>query len=281
MAQQSVTVDAGPSYRIKPSIPVAIGVVITYAVLFLGVGVSSGIKYADWFDTTHNAYRTAVLGLVVGSVFLIAFLAYARWDILWKDPERLPMSPLLWTLVGLFVAVTVVRFAGVAYSEMSGSLILAIVVASILVGFAEETLFRGIFLRAMREGNRPEGQAALWTAVAFGLFHLPNAFMGVGAVAVLQVFLAAGSGLTLYVFRRFSTLIVVAMVAHGAWDMSTFMDGQAGQGVAHDISLSATFLASGLGLIAMFVLLRRDRHIAMTPAGIVSVESGSEKLSPV
>ena len=275
MTTASATGETTARYRIKLSIPVAIGVAVVYIALFLGVGVTSGIKYADWFDTTHNAYRAAVLGLVVGTVFLVCFVAYARWDMLWKDPERLPMTPLLWTLVGLFAVITLVRFIGVTYGDISGSLIVAILVAGVLVGFAEETLFRGVFLRAMREGARPEGQAALWTAVAFGLFHLPNIFMGAGPGALLQVFLAAGSGLALYTFRRFSTFIWVAMVAHGLWDISAFMDGVASGGVAHGIATGGSFLVSGLGLVSIFVLLKQDKHIAMTPERIVAVRSGS------
>jgi uncharacterized protein len=281
MAQHAGTGEVGASYRVKPSIPVAIGVVVVYSVLFLGIGASSGIKYDDWFDTTHNAYRTAVLGLVVGTVFLVAFLAYARWDMIWKDPERLPMTPLLWTLVVVLAVLTVARFIGVNYGKISGSLLVAILVAGVLVGFAEETLFRGVFLRAMREGMRPEGQAALWTAIAFGLFHLPNAFMGVGAAAILQVFLAAGNGFALYTFRRFSTVIWVAMAAHGLWDISTFLDGQSGAGAGHSIALLGSFVLGALGLIAMFVQLRKgDRRIALTSKGIVSVGERTEEPTP-
>jgi hypothetical protein len=89
---------------------------------------------------------------------------------------------------------------------------------------------QGIFLRAMWEGARPGGQAALWTSITFGLFYLSDAFMGAGAAVILQVVLAAGDGVVLYVFRRAYGLIVVAMVAHGLWDISTFLDGVAGHG---------------------------------------------------
>ena len=277
MTSESATVETTSRYRIKPTIPVAIGVVVVYAILFLGIGITSGVKYADWFDTTHNAYRTAVLGLVVGSVFLIAFMAYARWDMMWKDPERVRMNPLLWILVGCFTVLTVIRFVGVGYSDLPGSLVVAIVIASVLVGFAEEMLFRGVFLRAMRAGTRPEGQAALWTTIAFGLFHLPNAFMGVGAAAIAQVFLAAGSGYALYTFRRFSGLIVVGMAAHGLWDMSTFLDGQSGAGAAHNIALFGGFVVGGLGLVTMLVMWKRDSDIAMTPTGLVLLEPLVEK----
>jgi len=278
MLTESAPREETSRYRIKPSIGVAIGVVVVYSALFLGIGISSGIKYADWFDTTHNAYRTAVLGLAVGTVFLVAFAAYARWDMLWKDRGRLKMTPLLWTLIGLFAALTAVRFAGVSYSKIPASLMVAILLAGILVGFAEELLFRGVFLRAMREGARPEGQAALWTAIAFGLFHLPNAFMGIDKAAIIQVFLAAGTGFVLYTFRRVSTVIWVAMAAHGLWDISTFLDGQAGAGAGHNIALLGAFVMGALGLFAMLVTRRRDRHISMTPHGIMT--SGNETAEP-
>jgi len=278
MLTESAPREETSRYRIKPSIGVAIGVVVVYSALFLGIGISSGIKYADWFDTTHNAYRTAVLGLAVGTVFLIAFAAYARWDMLWKDRGRLKMTPLLWTLIGLFAALTAVRFAGVSYSKIPASLMVAILLAGILVGFAEELLFRGVFLRAMREGARPEGQAALWTAITFGLFHLPNAFMGIDKAAIIQVLLAAGTGFVLYTFRRVSTVIWVAMAAHGLWDISTFLDGQAGAGAGHNIALLGAFVMGALGLFAMLVTRRRDRHISMTPDGIMT--SGNETAEP-
>lgn len=47
MTAESMTADASSTYRIKPTIPVAIGVVVAYSVLFLGIGISSGIKYAE------------------------------------------------------------------------------------------------------------------------------------------------------------------------------------------------------------------------------------------
>ena len=102
-------------------------------------------------------------------------------------------------------------------------LLLAVVVSGVLVGFAEETLFRGFVLRALREGGRAESSAALWTAVCFGLFHLPNVLMGTGAVGVIQVFIAALSDSVLYVFRRHTGRFLIKQ-RHGFFFVITWND---------------------------------------------------------
>ena len=82
------------------------------------------------------------------------------------------------------------------------------------MGLAEELVFRGIVLRCLRTGNRPESTVALWTALAFGLFHLPNVFMGTGAAGLSQ---NSGSyGTDVGVFLGFALNFVVAVAWVGA-----------------------------------------------------------------
>ena len=115
----------------------------------------------------------------------------------------------------LFAATVVVRLVGLDWADVPG----------VLVGLAEELVFRGIVLRCLRTGNRPESSAALWTALGFGLFHLPNIFMGTGLSGLSQIVLAAISGYALYLFRRWQGALWMAMVAHGTWDISAFLAG--------------------------------------------------------
>ena len=115
------------------------------------------------------------------------------------------------------------RAFGIDWGTVDPPLLLVVIASGVLVGFAEEMLFRGVFLRSMRTNGRTEAVAALWTAIAFGLFHLPNLLVGAGATQAVQILLAAASGATLYVFRRHRGVILTAMIAHGIWDMSTFL----------------------------------------------------------
>lgn len=56
--------------------------------------------------------RAAVIPLAVGSVLLIAFLAIARWDMIWRDPGRLPMTTVMKVGIYFFIASILVRFVG-------------------------------------------------------------------------------------------------------------------------------------------------------------------------
>jgi uncharacterized protein len=145
------------------------------------------------------------------------------------------------------------------------ALLLAIVATAVAVGFTEELLFRGLFLRCLRQGGRSEATAAIWTGVCFGLIHVPNMFMGMGWFGAIQVVLAALSGILLYVFRRFTGLIWPAMAAHGLWDISTFLTG----GYAYAWVSLASVWAQGvfmvLGLLVYVGLFRSDRGTVVIP----------------
>jgi membrane protease YdiL (CAAX protease family) len=122
----------------------------------------------------------------------------------------------------------------------------------------------------MRTGGRAERWAMLWTALAFGTLHLPNVFLGTGVAGLAQVPLAALTGVALYLFRRGFAAILPAMVAHGLWDISAFLDLNHGRGHAHDLALYGTLLVAAASLVALIALMRRDRGLVVTPAGIVT-----------
>ena len=101
------------TWRVAPSVPVAAGVFIVYVVVFIGLAATAGIDYDEWFDTGANAFRTAVVPLIGGSLVLIAFLLWARWDWVFKDPARLPMYDIfrliIATLLGFLLVETFAR----------------------------------------------------------------------------------------------------------------------------------------------------------------------------
>jgi membrane protease YdiL (CAAX protease family) len=105
----------------------------------------------------------------------------------------------------------VIRTTGVEWDRLPNDLILAIVLAGILVGYAEEILFRGIVLRSLRTEGRSEAHAAIFTTIGFGLMHLLNIAGGAPVIGTFgQVALAAISGFAFYLIRRGTTLIIWA-----------------------------------------------------------------------
>ena len=267
MTQQHLT-GTSPHYRIKPAPLVGIVMVLLYIVITFGIQLSTGIPYAEWTSTPENGLRAAVIPLVVGSLLLIIFLAIARWDMIWRDPARLPTTTVMKVAMIFFIACIVLRAFGIDWGTVDPALLFVVIATGVRVGFAEEMLFRGIFLRSLRTNGRTEAVAALWTAIAFGLFHLPNLIVGVGGGQIIQVLLAAASGATLYAFRRYRGLILTGMIAHGIWDMSTFLAASNGRDWANLAGLLTAVVSFILGIAVLVSVWRKDRNTVVTPAGI-------------
>lgn len=104
------------------------------------------------------------------------------------------------------------------------------VLTMMLVGFTEETFFRGVISNLFFEkhGKDPAG---VWTAVIstgliFGLMHLPNALGSDFSGVIVQVFMAAFMGMSLTaVYYRCRNLWALIFI-HGFWDvMAAFTAG--------------------------------------------------------
>lgn len=263
---QSATA-SDPNWRIAPSLPVAFGLVVAYIAVFIGLFASSGIDYPDAFDNGPNAFRAAVVPLIGGSALLIAFVWWARWDFVFRDPAQLPMHRSLRLPIWVFAVAIVIHFAIADWADTSASLVMAILAAGVLVGFAEETLFRGILLRALRTDGRAEVWVMLISSVVFGSFHVTNVFLGAAISGViLQCVLATASGVILYLFRRYRGMLLTGMVAHGLWDMSVFLPARTG--TISVVNLALQVLVMILALVAVVVMMRQDRDLVVTRTGL-------------
>lgn len=257
---------SAPTWRITPSVPVALGVFVVYVIVFIGLSGSSGIGYDNWFDTAPNIWRTAVLPLAAASLVLILFLLWARWDFVFRDPERLPMSGLMTALLVVYVLMIVAQFAVADWGSVGDKLV-PILVAGALVGFAEETLFRGVILRSLRTRMRPEAWVMLFSSIWFGAFHLTNIATGLNLISgVVQMFLATAGGVFFYLFRRYRGLLLLAMLAHGLWDTSAFLPKPTGG--LENVSRAFMLIEVVGAVIAVIVIVRRDRSITVTPQGV-------------
>ena len=241
---------SGRTPRIVPSWKPALLVIIGYSIVTPGLMALSGVPYDEIFSSAGNAWKAAVLPLLAGTVFLVAVLSFLRWDHVFKDPGRLQMNKLLWAPVVLMAVGAVIRITGIP-GDIPFDLIALIVAAGVLVGFTEETLFRGILLRGMRAGQMPEIQLALIVSLAFGLFHLTNLAVGSPAeIVVVQVVIAAITGFALYLALRGTGLLVAGMALHGFWDISTFLAG-----TEEGFSSLGLNVAQGLMFVNMIVIV--------------------------
>ena len=82
---------------------------------------------------TAQPHSSAVVPLIGGSLLLIAFLLWARWDGVFRDPAKLPVHGALRVPIAIFVVGIVVHLAIADWSSTSTTLLLAILAANDLV----------------------------------------------------------------------------------------------------------------------------------------------------
>ena len=146
-----------------------------------------------------------------------------------------------------------------ARSTASASYALWLAIGTLLVGFSEELLTRGLAIVGGR-GSMHEKWVWVFSGVIFGLLHVPNAFFGqsVGTTAQ-QVVFAFAVGLMYYVTRRLAGTLIVTMGLHAIWDFSVFIQDHSGMNL-EDKPVAAggpvLYVAIVLGIIALVKILK-------------------------
>lgn len=257
------------SSRIAPSPGFALAVVIAYAAAFTVTAATSGIPYTQWFASPSNVWRCAVLPLAVGTVLLLAFQAWARWDGVFRDRPRMTTSALLRIAVVVFAAGIVAHLVFVDWAGLDPAIVPPILVTGVLVGFCEELLFRGVLVRGLRTDGRSEAFVVVASSVTFGLFHLTNLITGSPVAAVAnQVVAATFTGVILYAVRRLTGLLVAGMIAHGLWDVSLFLPTTAATTASSLVALVFLVLVPVAGLLALLSVVTRERRTPRRRPGL-------------
>ncbi|NKQ53148.1 CPBP family intramembrane metalloprotease [Amycolatopsis sp. K13G38] len=196
-------------------------VVLGYLVVVQGLGAfftkDLGLGYAN-ANTIDALWRSIALPIGIGLVLVAVLVTVLRW---WRPvlADDRPVSR--WVLavpVVMFGATLVATdYGGLAERGLGFSLLLLLGV--LFVGFAEETLFRGVGLVCFRQNGYPEGKVALWTSVIFGLAHASNLISN-GPKAFVQVLVTAIAGYFFYLVRRRTGGLLAPAIVHALWDLS-------------------------------------------------------------
>ena len=232
----------------KPSIAWIIG--IGYALLFLALEAIMGVGYDEIGATTDNIIRGIVIPLAVGSLVLIIVTTVLGWwrPVLRDLPDGPPRPP-RWLLV-VPVLAFIAALLGIDYGNlgnMGGAMILWLALGTAMVGFSEETAYRGLAVVGFR-GGYSEVKVWLFSSILFGLLHGVNVILGQGAgPTVRQVIFAFVIGSVFYAIRRITGTLIIPMVIHALWDFGSFshVAGKATDVVAGDIDLAAAGMGHG------------------------------------
>ena len=179
------------------------------------------VDYVDLGSLETPWVRQFILPLLVVLALQVAVVTRLGW---WKpvlrDEETSTRRGRAWIAPAIILLLGFARFSEDGFaSEAGASFLFGVAVTMFLVGLTEELSFRGILLVGGRGALGSERSAFLFSSALFGLFHLPNMFIGadVGA-ALFQVVQTAVIGSALYSLRRASGGLVACVALHAVYD---------------------------------------------------------------
>ena len=232
--------------RVRPTPALGIIIGILYIVSFIGLSLAMGGVITDLTSVERIAPFLVALG-VSAAWLVVVTSVFGWWRPVLRDRTRvggtLRVVPVVWIVV-----IGVMLVGGQGWT-LPVDRLMATLLLGALVGFSEELAYRGLALVGLRGGGN-EQRAFLVATVLFALLHLPNALLGAPvAGAVTQVIFALLGGVVLYTIRRTTGLLVMAMVFHAAWDISTF--------ISQNPALSSIQLLANIVLVVLIFTQRK------------------------
>ncbi|NHC13130.1 CPBP family intramembrane glutamic endopeptidase [Motilibacter deserti] len=238
-------------------------VVVAYLAIIAGVGrlVRAVADLDDELTTTRGVQLTMWVPLGLALLFTYAVVAVLGW---WRPVLRddRPVRRWVWAVPVIFVVCIALAIDYAALGDKTVGYVLALLIATQLVGWGEEGMFRGIGVTTLRDHGLSEGKVALWSSMVFGAVHIVNALGSRGAQAVPQAIAVSFAGYFFYLIRRASGGNWLNSVIHGLFDFSILT----GTVILVDQEAYVGALAAILAYLACAVLvLARRRSIDPTP----------------
>ena len=244
--------------RIKPRWWIGIVVFLAYAAWVMAAWIWRGVDYRQIASET-SLVQAVIQPLGIAAVLLAVFNSWAGW---WRatlfETHRVRRPLLLAVLLLAMLGFIAATLGSTDFTAITLRHLALVAVATLLVGFCEEMVSRGILLVSLRGSLRSEAWVWFVSSAMFGLLHATNAFFGVGPLALVQVVLAFCVGSGLYLLRRLGGTLLLPMLVHAAWDFSTLASGLDADPPG---AVAFAFMASTwvLSLLLVFVVLRRER----------------------
>ncbi len=234
---------------------VAILEIVTIAVYLL-------VGTVAYFTQLSNNWIYGSASLIL-SLLAALLLAKMGW---WKAVGfRSPSRPRdLWYFVLPLLPVVITLMVGVEVT--SPALLAQFFVITLLIGFAEETIFRGLMLHALKAHGF--WRAAIITALLFGLSHALNGLAGKSmAETGAQIFYAVAFGFAFAALVLKKGILWPLVIVHFLIDFASFLQ-RADYTIAPEWNL---LLVVGLAVIftiyGAFVMLQKE-NVEVNPVKV-------------
>ena len=166
----------------------------------------------------YSMYANGIVAVIILFACFVLFRDSLR-DIFYERAS-FNLSKFYYAIPLVYFGINIFGLINVQYEALSFSTIVLVCVASLIIGFNEEVMTRGILLAGLRNDKLDEWKVYALTLVIFSLGHLLNLVLGGSFLFIIWQFLA---GTALYVTRRVFNTLLVPIIIHGLWDIAFFL----------------------------------------------------------
>lgn len=243
--------EISPSLRVRPTLWLGVLIYLIYMAVFYVAFILVDVEYGRVGENTDTLLNWLLPPTLAGCVVALSFVSLFGW---WRpalsERKKLPRWAMFVPVLTAVVAFGNMLFGD--YTTVTSQMWVYLIGGCLVVGFNEEMVNRGTLIVALRSRF---GEHAVWliSTIMFAVFHLPNIYFGIGALAIAQVIIAFGMGSIFYLARRTTGSLIAAMLLHALWDLSAF---------ASHVPYSG-LLSPLLGIIAVtvtLIVLARERN---------------------
>jgi membrane protease YdiL (CAAX protease family) len=231
---------------------------IIYMAIVGAVWAVNDVNYNTVGDNTRNIMAGIIVPIGLGAIFLAIAASVLGW---WRPALReIPRVGPRWLLLipAIYVVAALGGLLSVDFANVEGKYVLYLAIATLLVGFSEEMLCRGLGLVGLR-GSLPEVWVWFSSCLIFGAIHTLNiAFGAEVGITVAQIGLAFLAGTVFYVLRRNTGALIWAMLLHAFWDFNTLIASTYGASDSPARLLSSLqYVAVLLAVVGLVIILRK------------------------
>ena len=201
---------------------VAIGIYVAYLAVVAVVWRVNRVDYLHLVDDRRTAVRSIVVPIGLGALLLAVATTVLGWwhPVLFDDGRTGPA----WAIVVpiLFGVAAVLGLLSIDWRSANRSVLPVIALGTLLVGFAEEVLTRGLLVVGAREAGWTALGVYLLSTLLFSLVHGLNGFFGMPwRATAVQMVITFVAGTAFYVTRLSTGTLLVGIVLHAVWDFTT------------------------------------------------------------
>ena len=238
----------------------ALVITFIYVTILTLIMKRSGVKYTDILDNERTFLRGLLIPVAISTTLLTVYAWLAGWlPRVFVDEQPIDDMWLLIIPAGLLATIVWRLFHG-NWNKYGRRGLIYLIIGTLLVGFSEELLMRGIFVQALQDDGYAAIIVALMSSIVFGVIHGTNALNGQAIkLTIQQIILTAIYGVMMYMILRVTGTLWAPILFHFLYDLSLMLvmttmnktDGRKGRATFIDY---APLVLYGLSFIGLFFI---------------------------